>query len=125
MCRRIQNLLIQHYLFKKKKRKRYMKLRTIYAVSLSGEPPVVVTSVDFLESRREVERETDKQRETERDDANAEERSATAQTYPWIWRSTAKRETGHKRQLVQMMAAADTQRDEASAQEGQDAPSRN
>ena len=63
-----------------------MKLRTIYAVSLSGEPPVVVTSVDFLESRREAERETDKQRERERErereDANAEERSATDQTYP-------------------------------------------
>ena len=102
-----------------------MKLRTIYAVSLSGEPPVVVTLVDFLESRREAERGTDKQREIERDDANAEERSATAQMYPWIWRSTATRETGHKRQLVQTMAAADTQRDEASAQEGQDAPSRN
>lgn len=43
-----------------------MKLRTIYAVSLSGEPPVVVTLVDFLESRREAERETDKQRERER-----------------------------------------------------------
>ena len=63
-----------------------MKLRTIYAVSLSGEPPVVVTSVDFLESRREAERETDKQRERERErereDANAEEWSATDQTYP-------------------------------------------
>ena len=57
-----------------------MKLRTIYAVSLSGEPPVVVTLVDFLESRREAERGTDKQRE--REDANAEERSATDQTYP-------------------------------------------
>ena len=44
-----------------------MKLRTIYAVSLSGEPPVVVTLVDFLESRREAERETDKQRERERE----------------------------------------------------------
>ena len=43
-----------------------MKLRTIYAVSLSGEPPVVVTLVDFLESRREAERGTDKQREREK-----------------------------------------------------------
>ena len=67
MCRLIQNLLTQDYLFKKKKRKRYMKLRTIYTVSLSGEPPVVVTLVDFLESRREAERETDKQRERERE----------------------------------------------------------
>ena len=82
MCRLIQNLLTQDYLFKKKKRKRYMKLRTIYAVSLSGEPLVVVTSVDFLESRREAERETDKQRETDREDANPEERSATEQMHP-------------------------------------------
>ena len=59
-----------------------MKLRTIYAVSLSGEPPVVVTSVDFLESRREAEREREREREKEREDANAEERSATDQTYP-------------------------------------------
>ena len=40
-----------------------MKLRTAYGVFLSGEPPVVVTSVDFLKSRREAERERDKQKE--------------------------------------------------------------
>ena len=59
-----------------------MKLRTVYAVSLSEEPPVVVTSVDFLESRGGAGRETDRERETEREDANPEERSATDQTYP-------------------------------------------
>ena len=67
-----------------------MKLRTAYGVFLSGEPPVVVTSGDFLESRggagretdRERERQTNRARETEREDANPEERSATDQTYP-------------------------------------------
>ena len=46
-----------------------MKLRTVYAVSLSGEPPVVVTSVDFLESRGGAGRETDREgeRQTERE----------------------------------------------------------
>lgn len=44
-----------------------MKLRTVYAVSLSEEPPVVVTSGDFLESRGGAGRETDKQRERDRE----------------------------------------------------------
>ena len=48
-----------------------MKLRTVYAVSLSEEPPVVVTSGDFLESRggagRETDRERDRQRERDRE----------------------------------------------------------
>ena len=48
-----------------------MKLRTAYGVFLSGEPPVVVTSVDFLESRggagRETDREGERQTERERD----------------------------------------------------------
>lgn len=43
------------------------ELRTVYAVSLSEEPPVVVTSVDFLESRGGAGREIDKQRERDRE----------------------------------------------------------
>ena len=44
-----------------------MKLRTVYAVSLSEEPPVVVTSGDFLESRGGAGRETDRERERQRE----------------------------------------------------------
>ena len=47
------------------------------------------------------------------------------QTHPQIWRSMAEREMGRRRLLVQTMTAADTQRDEASSQEGQDTPLKN
>ena len=47
------------------------------------------------------------------------------QMHPQIWRSMAEREMGRRRLLVQTMTAADTQRDEASSQEGQDTPSKN
>lgn len=70
-------LLIQE----KEKKKIYETENYIRSLFIRG-TPVVVTSVDFLESRREAERGTDKQREREREDANAEERSATDQTYP-------------------------------------------
>ena len=94
-------------------------------------------------------------RETEREDASPGEKSATAtdassdlekrgwegrhrektpaqgrsqpqpQAHPQTWRSMAEREMGRRRPLVQTMTAADTQRDEASSQEGQDTPSKN
>ena len=112
-------LLIQE----KEKKKIYETENYICSLFIRGTPSGGY--LGGLPGIQERGRERDRQTEREREEANAEERSATAQMYPWIWRSTATRETGHKRQLVQMMAAADTQRDEASAQEGQDAPSRN
>ena len=106
------------------------------------------------ERGRERQRQTERMKDRQREDASPEEESATAtdassdlekrgqerqrektpaqgrsqpqpQAHPQTWRSMAEREMGRRRPLVQTMTAVDTQRDEASSQEGQDTPSKN